>query len=277
MTARLAGLLALALLAPLFAACSGPGNTIGSAEEAFARGQEAFERRRFDTAAQHFRTALDFGRTTELAVEAQFMLARAHFENREFLIAANEYTRFLDFYRNNPRAEEAAFERIRAYYRLSPPFELDQTDTEQALVHIRQFLQQYPQSPRVPELVAMQEELREKLARKQFEAGRLYERRRFFEAAVITYRGVLTDYPTSAFADDAQLGMLRAQVGFAEASIPARQAERFREALAFYDRFTQLFPQSPLAREAEALYDRAFRGLRAAEAAEASAPVASGR
>ena len=106
----------------------------------------------------------------------------------------------------------------------------------------------------------MLEELREKLARKQFQTGRLYERRKLFEAAIISYEVVLGGYSTSPFADDALLGVLRAQVGFAANSIVARQADRYQAALDTYDRLLQLFPSSPLLTEAERYYDRAFTG-----------------
>jgi outer membrane protein assembly factor BamD len=115
------------------------------------------------------------------------------------------------------------------------------------------------------------DELREKLAQKRYEAARLYERRELFEAAVLTFRSVLEEFPASTWADDALLGALRAQTRYAEASVPARQAARFAEALTLYDRLVELFPRSPLLTEAQAFYDRAFAGRRAAEARAAGA------
>lgn len=250
---------------------SGRAVAAESAQEAYDRGVRDVERRRFDTAAEHFRAALDFGRGTEVARDAQIALARAFFEGRQYLLAGQEFTRFIELYADDPRVEQVAFERLTAYYRLSPPYELDQTDTETAIQYIQLFLARYPDGPRTAEASAMLEELREKLARKRYEAARLYERREMFEAAVLTFRSVLEDYPTSPWADDALFGALRAQVRYAEASIPVRQAARFADALAVYDRLVDLFPTSPHLQEAQAYYDRAYAGRRAAEARAAAA------
>lgn len=272
--------LALVFLAALgLAGCSGAATRAPeTAEEAYVRGSTAFEERKWERAAEAFRAALDFGRGSGVADDAQYYLARAYYEDGQYLLAGSEFTRFAELYPADPRAEDAEFERVRAYYRLSPPYQLDQTDTERAIEYIRLFAARHPESPRTAEAAALLDELREKLAQKDFEAGRLYERRELFEAAVLTYEGVLEEYPTSTYADDALLGALRAQVLYAQASIRQRQGARYGEALALYDRLVQLFPASPLLPEAQGLYDRAFAGQRAAVGGTAApAPPAEGQ
>ena len=236
------------------------------AAEAYQKGIEAFEQEKYVRASEYFRAVLDFGRSGEFADEAQLMLSKAYFESRQYLLAATEFGRFADLYPTDERTEEAEYGRIRSYYEVSPSYNLDQTDTDRAIAYIRLFMNRYPQSAYTDDVVTMLGALREKLARKQYEAGRLYERREQYEAAVLSYEAVLEQFTTSPFADDALLGKLRAQVTYAEASIRARQAERFQESLDTYNRLVELFPSSPLLREAEGLYDRAFNGLRAVQA-----------
>ena len=255
------GLLALAVL---IAGCGGGPTTFSTAQEAYDRGVAEAERGRHGTAIEYLRAALDFGRTGELADDAQLALARAYAADGQHLLAGSEFTRFVEFYRTDPRVEQAAFERIQAYAGLSPRYELDQTYTRQALGYIRSYQVQYPESPNVAAAEALAAELRAKLARKLYETARLYERRDMFEAAVLTFRDVLTEYPTSEWADDAMLGAVRTQIAFAAGSVPARQRLRYREALDLYDELVTLFPTSPLLGEAEGLYDQAFAGWRAA-------------
>lgn len=261
---------------PVIASGCGSSNvTPSSAQEAYDRGVAAFERERWDRAIAHFRTALDFGRTSPLAADAQYYLAQSYANDRQYLLAGSEFTRFIEFYRADPRVEAAAFDRIQVYAKLSPNHELDQTDTERAIDYIRLYLSQYPQSEHTAEAEALLGQLREKLALKRYDNGRLYERRELFEAAIVYYESVLQQYPTSAWADDALLGSLRTQVAFARASVRQRQAERYAEALAKYDRFITLFPSSPLVREAEGLYDEAFTAHRALVAEATVAPSAA--
>ena len=179
------------------------------------------------------------------------------------MLAGNEYTRFVEFYRTDPRVEQAAFERIQAYAALSPNYDLDQTDTRRAIQYIEQFQREYPESEHSVAAAELRAELRARLARKQYEAARLYARRDYYEAAVIAFQSVLEEYPESEYADDALMGALENQVLFADNSIPARQKERYDEAIRIYNQFISIFPSSPYVGAAEAQYDRAYRGQQA--------------
>ena len=253
---------------------SSGGVTAESDEEAYLTGMQAYESGKYMRAIEYLRAALDFGRSGDYADEAQFYLARAYYDDGQYLLAAAEYGRFADFYPTDARVEEAHFGRIQSYYQLSPRYNLDQSDTDRAIAHIRVFTSRYPQSVFTDEVVTMLEELREKLARKQLAAGALYERRELYEAAVLSYERLIERFPTSDYADDALLGVVRAQARYAEESVRARQAERYQSALDAYDRFVQLFPTSPLLRDAEALYDQAYSGF---QASTASADRRAGR
>ncbi|MEM8600406.1 MAG: outer membrane protein assembly factor BamD [Bacteroidota bacterium] len=251
----------------LWAGCSAAGRVSSDTpEEAYNKGLADFERGKCVRAIDHFRSVFDFGRTHEWADDAQLYLARAYQCNREFLLAGSEYTRFIEFYRNDDRQEEAELGRIESYYRLSPPFQLDQTETRRAIGFIRGYLRRFPDGEGVDQAVQRLEELTEKLARKQYEAGQLYMRRELFEAASLAYLAVLDKFPSSPYADDALLGALRSQTAYAQNSVPTRQAERYQEALDTYDRFVQLFPESPLVRQAEAAYVDAQSGYDGAAA-----------
>ena len=260
-------LAALSCLAVSLAACGGSSPTVSSGQEAYDRGVEAFERGKHARAVDHFRTALDFGRTSDFADDAQLYLARSYAGSRQYLLAGNEYTRFVEFYRTDPRVEVAAFERIQAYAALSPNYDLDQTDTRRAIQYIEQFQREYPESDKAIEAAELRADLRARLARKQYETGRLYARREYFEAAVIAFESVLEQYPESEYADDALMAALENQVLFADNSIPSKQKARYEEAIRIYNQFISIFPSSPFISDAEAQYDRAYRGQQSADLA----------
>ncbi|RMF58640.1 MAG: outer membrane protein assembly factor BamD [Bacteroidetes bacterium] len=245
------------LLIVLLAGCSGTGRIrYETPKEAFEKGMAAYEAGKYDEAILYLQGAFDFGRTHEYAADAQLYLARAHFANKDYLLAASEYNRFVQIYRSDPRVPDAEFERAMTYYMRSPSFELDQTDTETAIEQFQLFLNRYPNHPKVPEAEARIRELREKLARKQYEAGRLYERRELFEAAARSYEAAFDRFPDTSWADDALVGAMRAYLAYSDQSIPSRQRERLLPALEHYERLVQLFPDSPLLKEAEALYEQ---------------------
>ncbi|WP_243664856.1 outer membrane protein assembly factor BamD [Rhodothermus marinus] len=58
------------------------------------------------------------------------------------------------------------------------------------------FIDRYPNHELVDDATQKIRELRAKLARKQYEAARLYERRELYEAAAVTYEAVFDAIPT---------------------------------------------------------------------------------
>lgn len=250
----IAAVLALGILVGL-AGCAGAGRIDApTPEAAFTQGKELFDRGRHHRAIEYFQRVFDFGRAHQFAPDAQFYLAQSYFNTRQYLLAANEFSRFVEFYRTDPRAEEGEFKRALSYVRLSPPFQLDQTDTQNALVHLRLYLARYPEGQHVDQVVQYIDEMRYKLARKQFEIAQLYERRNMFHAAAIEYLRLLDEFPDSEFADDALLGAMRNYRDYAARSVPARRAERFQLAADQYHRLVQIFPGSPLIPQAEQVY-----------------------
>lgn len=242
----------------LLAGCAGSGRLrYDTPEEAFQRGLSLFERGKYDRAAEYFQGVFDFGRTHEWADDAQLYLARSYRASRQHILAASEYNRFIELYRNDPRVVEAEFERAMSFYERSPNYELDQSPTEQAIQNFNLFISRYPTSDLVPRAEQYVAELREKLALKQYDTALLYERRSLYEAAALSFESVFDKYPDTKWADDALLGAIRTYIAFAEESIVARQADRLQLAVEHYRRLLQLFPDSPLLKDAEDFYEQA--------------------
>jgi outer membrane protein assembly factor BamD len=270
---RLLGLVAVLLTS------AGCGSTTGinaeTPQQAFEKGLDLYERGKYLRAIDYFRGVFDYGRTHEWADDATFYLGRAYQANDEFLLAANEYGRFVEIYRSDPRAEEAEFYRVQSYVALSPRFELDQSDTERAVTYGRLYLNRYPQGAYADEVVATVEELRAKLARKQYETAKLYETRELYEAAALSFEEVLDQFPTSAYADDALAGAVVNWVRYAELSVPGRRAARYQSAVDNYQRLLEIFPDSPRLKEVEDDYGTAQAYLDRQAAAEREAAEAA--
>ncbi|NBW93032.1 MAG: outer membrane protein assembly factor BamD [Bacteroidetes bacterium] len=218
------------------------------------KGLAEYEAGDFITATEYLQGVFDFGRTHQWAADAQLLLARTYRENEEFLLAANEYTRFMQIYRSDPRVADAEYELAMTYYDRSPNYRLDQTDTERAIVQFQLFIERYGTSPLVEEAQARITELRSKLARKQIHTAQLYERREYYNAAAVSYEAAFDRFYDTEYADDALVGAMNAYYEYAVLSIRARQKERLEKAEENYERLIQIFPDSPLIKEAETVY-----------------------
>ena len=274
-------LLSMLLLAVILAGCAGSGRLqYAGPQEAYERGLALYERGRYERAAEYFQAVFDFGRGHEWASDAQFYLAQSYYHNKEYILAASEFSRFSEIYRTDARVAEAEYWRAMAYYQLSPSYQLDQSDTERAIDQFLAFIDRFPDHERSDDAVDRIQELRQKLARKQIDAAALYERRELFEAAALTYERIFDEFSTTQWADDALLGATRSWLSFAEQSIRARQPERLQRAIDNYQRMVQLFPDSPLVREAEQFYARAsdqLEALNGEATSEVHAEAMSGR
>lgn len=242
-------------LAVLLSACAGSGRLrYDTPEEAFTKGLAEFEDGDFERATEYLQGVFDFGRTHQWAADAQLLLARAYRQNEEFLLAANEYTRFTQIYRSDPRIPDAEYELAMTYYDRSPHYRLDQTDTERAIVQFQLFIERYGSNPLVADAQSRITELRGKLAQKQIHTAQLYERREYYNAAAVSYEAAFDRFYDTEYADDALLGAMNAYYEYALLSIQVRQKERLEKAEENYDRLIQIFPDSPLVKEAEAIY-----------------------
>ncbi|PSQ78871.1 MAG: outer membrane protein assembly factor BamD [Bacteroidetes bacterium QH_7_62_13] len=257
----LSSLLSLALVVGLIG-CSGSQRvTHNSPKQAYEKGMEQFEKENYDRALRYFRGVLSYGRGNEWGPDAQFQLAMTQRKKGKYLVAANEFKRFTQLYRNNQKVPRAEYERARAYSSRSPDYQLTQTDSRKAIDLFQLFIERYPDHELVPDAQAKIDKLRAKLAHKQFAAGKLYERRDMWRAATRSYEDVFDTYPDTPWADNALLGALRTYVRYADRSVQEKRAERYQKAIDQYGRLTQLFPDSPLLKQAQPLRDEAQRKL----------------
>lgn len=231
-----------------------PGDTL---EVAFNKAKNQYDEENWSEAARAFETVVSIGRGTDLGQQAQFLLAESYFNDRRYLLAASEYDRYASFYPRSDRRQEVDFKAALCYYRLSPRYRLDQSYTRQALERFRLFNSRYPNSDRVVDSSEYITQLRNKLARKQYEAAEFYKRTDRFNAAIVYYDLVLDNYPESEWAEEALVDKIEAYILYADNSIPSSQLGRYESAITSYETYLQLFPSGENRSRAEDLYDRA--------------------
>lgn len=235
-----------------------PGDTL---EIAFEKAKSQYDQENWTTAANAFETVVSIGRGTDLGQDAQFLLAESYFNNRQYLIAASEYERYSNFYPRSERRETADFKQALSYYNLSPRYNLDQTNTRQAIEQFRLFNARYPDSELLAESSDYIAELRTKLARKKYEAAQFYMRTNRFNAATEYHDLVIDRYPETVWAERSLVDKIEAYILYADNSVRSRQEERYQEAVASYETYLQLFPRGENRSRAENLYDRALREI----------------
>jgi outer membrane protein assembly factor BamD len=235
-----------------------PGDTV---DVAFDKAKALYDKQKYGDAARAFETVLSLGRGSDQAREAQYLLADSYFKNKEYLISASEYRRYVTFYPRSERREEAEFMEAYSYYKISPRFKLDQTDTERAITLLRVFIGKYPDSQKTNEAALLVDEMRNKLAKKSFTSANMYFNLKLYSSAAMYYQITLDNFPETEYAEQSLVKQIQSHVLFADMSVQERQAERYQKAIESWQRYIQLFPNGKNRSTAESHYNAAKNAL----------------
>ena len=169
--------------------------TLKADETYFAEGKKALEKKRYPQAVEKFQQLVGSYPGSPLVADAQYYLAEAYFRSADYVNAVFEYQRLVDSYPSSEWVDEAQFQIAESYFHQRRRPELDQKETNDALVHFRLFIDDNPQSPLVEQARKRIDECRAQLAHKLFLGGQLYQRQGHLEAAITLYQKLLQDFP----------------------------------------------------------------------------------
>ena len=209
-----------------------------TASQLFEMGSAEFEAGDYGDASETLERLILGVPGFEQAAEAQLMLARAYFLDEQYILSQSEFTRFIDRYPAHPQAAEAALGVCQSNQALSPISQRDQTFTLQAAQVCENVAADWSGAPAADEAAAVAQEMRAKLAKKQYENGSYYLRRNVPDAAILYWQQLVVSYPETEWAATALAGIIEAytRIGYDD------------EVEAATARLLQDYPESPEAR-----------------------------
>lgn len=143
-----------------------------------------------------------------LLPRAHWYLGVAHQQQEEHLLAAQSFVRLVESFPGDTLGDDALFEAARSYQRLWRKPELDPQYGETALGTYQTLLSAYPDSPRRADAEREILNLQEWMARKDYNTGDYYLRRRAYDSAIIYFRDVVEQYPGTPTARQSSLRLL---------------------------------------------------------------------
>jgi outer membrane protein assembly factor BamD len=132
--------------------------------------------------------------------DAQYYLAMTRFKRGEYIMAAYEFSRLV---KNMPASQylpDAQFMLAESYYELSPNYSLDQKYTKKAIEEFQAFIDFFPTNPKVTDAEKKISEMNEKLAHKEYNSARIYEKMDYYTASLIYYSDVIETYHDTKYA-----------------------------------------------------------------------------
>ncbi|MCH8328570.1 MAG: outer membrane protein assembly factor BamD, partial [Candidatus Marinimicrobia bacterium] len=201
------------LVALYITGCAGrKEKDVGTAEEHYAKGEELFADEKWSKAADQFNWVVLNFPASDMAAEAQYLYAECSFKRKLYVEAQLEFERFLRRWAAGGREVQARFRIVQSLVAQSPKYFYNQAATEDALVEIQSFIDEFPETKQSVEAESLIFDLRSKLAKKLYESGRLYLKWRESESARLYFERVLVAYYDTPFADAARLGIVVAYI-----------------------------------------------------------------
>jgi outer membrane assembly lipoprotein YfiO len=218
----------------------------------FQAAKASYDRGNFLDAIPDFKAYIEQYPGTDRTDDALYYLGESYLREKDYALASAQFDRLLRDFPTSPLQADALFELARCDDLQSHPAPLDQTETGRALTRYHQFVDQYPEHPRVAEAKARTQALRDRLAEKLLRGGRLYVKLRQDMAAEIYLRRVLSEYPDSKWTAEAALLL---------ADVLNRQGRK-GDAVEMLKKYVPSSSDGDLKRKA----DERLRGIQASEA-----------
>jgi len=194
------------LVTLLLAASCATRQTLTPLEPAaeFERALGFFENKKYDQAIQGFERILFYHPSSEFVDDAQYWLGRTYLEQKQYDQSIIEFDYLIRNFPKSAKLEDAYFHRARAHLLTAPSYEKDLGDLKIAIRFLDEFLTRYPNSKYTDDARKEILTARERLAKKQLENGKLYEKLKEMNAAILYYEHIINNYPETESASEAR-------------------------------------------------------------------------
>jgi outer membrane protein assembly factor BamD len=225
-------LVALIAATSILTSCGNSSGTLQTkpTKERFDEAMAALKDENYVKAAELFDIIVTQDPAGDLADDAQFYLGEAHFLNDEFRLAAFHYRRLLNSFPTSPYYKRAMFRAAEAFFNISPSYERDQTDTENAIKQFRVFADLYPGDSLATVAQDRIADLRNKLGHKDFSVAEQYVKMDEYKAALIYYQRVIDLYPDTDYYRSAVLGKVEMLKKLGRDGEATEELQKFRDA-----------------------------------------------
>ncbi|WP_373057470.1 outer membrane protein assembly factor BamD [Zunongwangia sp. H14] len=231
------------------------GEKYAYAEKLYNEAKAEDSNRKFRKAIRLFDQIMPQFRGKPQGQRVSYLFADSYYEVGDYLLSSFQFERFLQSYPDSEKAEEAAFKMAASNYYESPPYNLDQTETDKAIVLLQQYLDTYPEGEYVEKANEMAKELRIKLEKKAYEIAKQYHKTLDYKAAIVSFDNFLAGYPGSPFREDAYYYKFDAAYELAINSYFQLMQERLREAKAYAADYRKYYPEGKYIPAIEASLD----------------------
>jgi outer membrane protein assembly factor BamD len=220
----------------------------------FDRGMDSMKKAHYQEARTLLETLINTYPDSEYIARAKLSLGDAWYNEggkAAWAQAEVEYKDFQTFFPNLPEASEAQLKIASMHYREMEKPDRDYAEAQHAAEEYKSLIQQYPDSPLLPQAKQKLREIQEILAERQYRIASFYLLRTNLAAAQARLISLTESYPLYSGSDEAfyELGTVyeKEAVGISKQKIPEAQKEKLvaqyeQKAIEAYSRIITRYP-----------------------------------
>lgn len=260
----------IAAVCLLSVGCNGYNKLLNSNdyEAKYAAAMKYYNENSFSRAAQLFENLTLYYRGKENAENIAWYYAMSLLNEKDYYTAAYQFKRVARQFPYSERLEEASFYSAYCKYMDAPEYNLDQSQTKEAIEEFEAFVERWPRSTRIPEVNNCLDELRKKLIRKDYEIAYGYYFIEEYHAAYESFKRFLSLYPEAAMREEAMYYMLESSYRYAINSREDKMYERLQQVVNDFDKFSSSFSDSKYLASAQEIYSKTREAMNKVKSGE---------
>jgi len=253
------------LLILLVSSCSEYSTVVkkGSNDEKYDLAKKLYLKKDYVRALPLFEDLLAVYRGKEKSEEIYYYYCYSYYGLGQYELAAFHFKNFTENYYNSKHIEECNFRYTNCLYKDALEYFLDQTSTVKAISEIQLYLNQYPNSKSIYEVLDKDrtvggqtiafkdtitfkdkcndqiDELRGKLKTKAFENAMLFYKIEDYLAAIVSFKNAIKDFPDMDNKDEIEFLIVKCSYLYAKFSIDEKKEERLNIVFAEYSEYTR--------------------------------------
>ena len=200
-------------------------------------------------------------RGTSKAEQIGYCYAYSYYKQGQYTLAAYHFSNFAGSFPKSDKAEECTYMSAYCKYLETPSVSLDQSNTQEAIKDLQQFINLYPNSSRINECNELIDKLRNGLEAKAYDNAMLYYKIEDFTAAITSFKSMIKDFPDTKYKEEALYLIVKSNFKYASNSVIYKKAERFTTTIDAYNFFKNNFPSSTYMKECNNMNKIALKEL----------------
>ncbi len=197
------GIVLVAVLAPLLAACGGGDNAKKAdaaplpPEQLYNNGMDALNAKKYETAANQFNDIEQNYPYSSWAPRAQLMEGYTQYVRQRYPEAIATLDRYIQLHPASRETAYAYYLRALSYFEQIEDVQRDQRNTQLALAALKDVASRYPGTDYARDAQLKIDLCQDHLAGKEMAIGRYYENQHLYTAAINRFQRVVQDYQTT--------------------------------------------------------------------------------